>query len=105
MRPAIRVPLNTRDGVAQAPIEPGARWCLWLPCAAPWPLKLWRFMPPANPLPLLTRDGVDPLAGLHRSAGQLLAHLEVADVVEPQLDQAAARVDPGRLVVAARRAC
>ena len=54
MRPAIRVPLKTRAGVAQAPIEPGARWCLWLPWAPPWPLKLWRFMAPAKPLPLDT---------------------------------------------------
>ena len=54
MRPAIAVPLNTRAGVAQAPMEPGARCIRWVPWLAPWPLKLWRFMTPAKPLPLLT---------------------------------------------------
>src|SRR5579875_183885 len=52
--PAMRVPLKTLAGVAQAPIDPGARWCLWLPWLAPWPPKLCRFIPPAKPLPLLT---------------------------------------------------
>ena len=54
MRPAILVPRNTRDGVAQAPMEPGARCVRWVPCEAGRPLKLWRFMAPAKPLPLLT---------------------------------------------------
>src|SRR5205807_2340876 len=53
-RPAMRVPLKTRAGVAQAPTDPGARCFLWFPWEAPWPLKLWRFMEPAKPLPLLT---------------------------------------------------
>src|SRR5690606_9297521 len=47
IRPAIRMPLNTRPGVAQPPIEPGARWVAWLPWLAPWPAKPWRFMTPA----------------------------------------------------------
>ena len=47
------MPLNTRAGVAHAPIAPGARWLLWLPWLAPWPLKLCRTMTPAKPLPLL----------------------------------------------------
>ena len=54
MRPAIRVPLNTRAGVAQAPTEPGLRCTRWVPCEAFWPEKLWRFMVPAKPLPRLT---------------------------------------------------
>ena len=54
MRPAIRVPWNTRDGVAQAPMEPGARWVRWAPWEAGMPPKPWRFMAPAKPLPLLT---------------------------------------------------
>ena len=28
IRPAMRMPLKTRPGVAQAPIEPGLRWFL-----------------------------------------------------------------------------
>ena len=54
IRPAIRVPLNTRAGVAQAPIDPGERCFLWLPWEAPCPLKLWRFIAPAKPFPLDT---------------------------------------------------
>ena len=52
--PAIFMPLNTRAGVAQAPIEPGARCFLWLPCDAPWPLKLCRCIAPVKPLPFET---------------------------------------------------
>ena len=52
MRPAIGMPLKTRAGVAQAPIEPGARCTLWLPWLAPWPEKLCRSMTPGKPLPL-----------------------------------------------------
>src|SRR6185312_5846458 len=52
MWPAMRMPLNTRDGVAEAPIEPGLRML-----CEPWLLgpleKLWRLMVPAKPLPLL----------------------------------------------------
>ena len=48
------MPLNTRAGVAQAPIEPGARCFLWLPCDAPWPLKLCRCIAPVKPLPFET---------------------------------------------------
>src|SRR3954453_3092980 len=53
MRPAIRTPLKTRLGVAQAPIEPGERCLRCVPCAAPRPLKPCRFMTPAVPLPLV----------------------------------------------------
>ena len=100
IRPAIRVPLNTRDGVAQAPIEPGERCFLWLPWEAPWPLKLWRFMPAGEALALGHGDGVDQLAGLEQVGGQLLAHLVVGGVVDPELDQPAAGVDPGLVEVA-----
>ena len=45
------MPLNTRDGVAEAPIEPGAR-----SLCEPWDLgpeaKLWRLIVPWKPLPL-----------------------------------------------------
>src|SRR5258708_36265331 len=52
IRPAIRTPLKTRDGVAQAPIEPGERCLRCVPCEAERPLKPCRFMTPAVPLPL-----------------------------------------------------
>ena len=45
------MPLNTRDGVAEAPIEPGARML-----CEPWPRgpleKLWRLIVPWKPLPI-----------------------------------------------------
>ena len=50
MRPAIFCPRNTRDGVAEAPIEPGVRTL-----CEPWltgpRLKLCRLIVPAKPLP------------------------------------------------------
>ena len=39
VRPAMRVPLNTRPGVAQPPIEPGLRWLRCAPCEAETPAK------------------------------------------------------------------
>ena len=54
MRPAMRVPLNTRAGVAHWPMEPGARCTRWAPWLARWPENPWRFMAPAKPLPLET---------------------------------------------------
>src|SRR5436190_6322859 len=53
--PGPRMPLNTRDGVADAPIEPGAR-TLCEPWLAGPRLKLWRLMVPWKPLPLLTPE-------------------------------------------------
>src|SRR5690606_32642081 len=53
MRPAIRVPLNTRPGVAQPPIAPGERCLRSTPCDANRPWKPWRFITPVKPLPLV----------------------------------------------------
>ena len=39
IRSAIRTPLKTRPGVAQAPIEPGLRWFLWAPWEDETPAK------------------------------------------------------------------
>ena len=51
MWPAIFLPLNTRDGVADAPTEPGLRTL-----CEPWltgpRLKLWRLIVPWKPLPI-----------------------------------------------------
>ena len=51
MRPDIFCPRNTRDGVAEAPIEPGLRTL-----CEPWEtgprLKLCRLIVPAKPLPI-----------------------------------------------------
>ena len=55
----MRMPLNTRDGNADEPIEP----VIWNiePCEAAPPANLWRFTTPANPRPLLVADDVDEL--------------------------------------------
>jgi len=51
MRPAILTPLKTREGVAEAPTEPGAR-TLWEPWARGPLEKLWRLIVPWKPLPI-----------------------------------------------------
>ena len=48
--PGPRMPLNTRAGSAEAPIEPGAR-TLCEPCDLGPEAKLWRLIVPAKPLP------------------------------------------------------
>ena len=45
------MPLRTRDGVADAPIEPGLRM-LCEPCERGPELKLWRLIVPWKPLPM-----------------------------------------------------
>src|SRR5581483_11780729 len=55
IRPAIRTPLKTRDGVADAPTDPGARM-LWEPCARGPLEKLWRLIVPWKPLPMPIPD-------------------------------------------------
>ena len=52
--PAIRMPLNTRLGVAHAPIAPGERCFLCTPWPPPRPANPWRFITPENPLPFET---------------------------------------------------
>ena len=49
------MPLKTREGVADAPIEPGAR-TLWEPCDFGPLLKLWRLIVPWKPLPLVSPE-------------------------------------------------
>ena len=51
MRPAILMPLNTREGVADAPIEPGLRM-LCEPCVTGPRLKRCRLTVPWKPLPI-----------------------------------------------------
>ncbi|PNY27962.1 Uncharacterized protein TCAP_02107 [Tolypocladium capitatum] len=52
MRPGIFLPGMTRLPLpCEGPVVPIVRWFLEFPCEAPWPLKPWRFMPPAKPMP------------------------------------------------------
>ncbi len=48
----MRTPLKTRDGVAEAPMDPGLR-TLCEPCETGPREKLWRLMVPWKPLPML----------------------------------------------------
>ena len=95
--PAIRMPLNTRLGVAQAPIAPGAgasaRSVARLQAGEPVALHH-----PGEALALGHADHVGPLAG--RNVGpDLLARLVGRRVVGPQLHQVPSRA-PRRLEVA-----
>src|SRR5581483_5475066 len=51
MRPAMRMPLNTRPGVVPLPTEPGAPWRSDWPWVLGPPRKPWRFTTPAKPCP------------------------------------------------------
>ena len=53
MRPAMRLPLNTRAGNVFMLVPPPCRCTFFTPCVARWPLKLCRRMTPAVPRPLL----------------------------------------------------
>src|SRR3954453_10831300 len=66
-RPAILIPLKTREGVADAPIEPGLR-TLCEPCDVGPRLKLWRLIVPAKPLPIETPDTLTLSPGSKLSA-------------------------------------
>src|SRR3990170_2627523 len=51
-RPGMRLPGQTR-ATSEMPIDPTARCISDTPCVSRWPLKLWRFIAPLNPWPLL----------------------------------------------------
>ena len=53
--PAICMPLNTRAGVAQAPIEPGRAVLLVVAVAGALAVKLWRFIDAGEALALADR--------------------------------------------------
>ena len=104
IRPAIWVPLNTRDGVAQAPMEPGARWVRWEPCEARHAAEAVALHRSREALALADGGDVDLVAVGEQVGLELLAHRVVGDVVEPQLHEAGTRVDSGLLELAQLRA-
>ena len=96
MRPDIRVPLNTRPGVAQPPIEPGRRCTACAPWLAPWPLEAVALHGAGEALALGGAGHVDIAAVGEDLGGQLLADLELGGgglIVEPELGEMPARVD------------
>ena len=83
------MPLNTREGVAEAPIEPGARTL-----CEPWDLgplaKLWRLIVPWKPLPFGLAGDLHLLARLERLDRHGLADQQLAGLVA-ELDHVAMR--------------
>ena len=73
--PAIRMPLNTRAGVAHAPIAPGERCLALVPWLRARPLNPWRFIDAGEALALGDADDVGALAGLEDVGPDLLAGL------------------------------
>ena len=74
------MPLNTREGVAEAPIEPGAR-TLCEPCETGPRLKPWRLMRALEALALRDAGDLDLLAGLEGLDGDGVADLQLAGLV------------------------
>ena len=98
--PAIRMPLNTRLGVAHAPIAPGERCFLCTPWLPPRPWNPWRFITPAKPLPFETPT--TSTARRRRRVGpELLARLVGGRVVGAELDDVA----PGSVAVLSKWPC
>jgi hypothetical protein len=93
MRPAARIPLTTREGKDDAPIEPGARWNIE-PCVAAPPAKWWRFTTPLKPLAAARADDVDAFAVLEHRDEDLIADLRIAVFRERHFPQ-----HPGRRYV------
>ena len=102
MRPAILMPLNTRDGVAEAPIEPGLRM-LCEPCERGPLQKLCRLIVPWKPLPM-------PIpATLISSPGSKISTVTLSPSTAPsigaaELDELAVRPDAEALRGARARA-
>ena len=84
------MPLKTRDGVADAPIEPGLR-TLCEPCDTGPRWKLCRLIVPAKPLPIPIPATFTLVARLERLDGDRLAGDELARAAE--LDQVPVRLD------------
>ena len=96
----MRTPLKTRDGYADAPIEPGLRM-LCEPCVTGPRWKLWRLIVPWKPLPMPMPADLDLVAGLEELDGDVLALHGVGEVAA-ELDEMAVRaVDAGLREVAA----
>ena len=96
----MRMPLKTRDGVAEAPIEPGLRM-LCEPCDFGPRWNLCRLIVPAKPLPipipatLIASPGLEGLDG-HRLADDELGAAPELDEVTMRLDAAPSSGDRAR---------
>ena len=111
MRPAIWVPLKTRAGVAQAPIDPGDAVLLVVAVGGTLALEVVALHGAGEALALGDGDGVDPLAGAQEVGGELLADLVARWRRRAGARRGAARAprrprrsDPARACSASRRA-
>ena len=91
MRPAILVPLKTRAGVAQAPIEPGERCLRCDAVAGAEAVEVVALHDTGEALALAGADDVDLGAGLEQLGGELLAERVLGRVRRAHLDDVAAR--------------
>ncbi len=94
------MPLNTRLGVAQAPIAPGERCLRCDAVAGAQPREPVALHHAAKPLPFDTADDVDVLADGEDVGRHQLADVVGAGVVGAQLDQVARGLHPGLVEVA-----
>ena len=92
------MPLNTRDGVAEAPIEPGAR-TLCEPCDLGPLAKLWRLIVPWKPLPFEMPATLTVWPALEGLDGHGVADVELAGLVA-ELHEVLVRRGVGLLEVA-----
>ena len=92
------MPLNTREGVADAPIEPGAR-TLCEPCDLGPAWKLWRLIVPWKPLPFEMPETLTTWPTSKFSTVTSSPTVELAGVVA-ELDDVAQRRRAGLLQVA-----
>ena len=93
MRPAMRWPLKTRDGVAHWPTEPGARCTRWAPWEAGGALEAVTLHGAGEALAPAHGGDVDELAVGQQVDLELLADLVAGHVVEAELDQPGAGLD------------
>ena len=105
MCPDMRLPGKTRPGVWRWPIEPGARCETELPCDAMPPAKLWRFMVPAKPLPIVVPVTSTTWPALKTSTliSDPGASSAPSPVGETELDQRLAGLDLGLGIVTRQR--
>ena len=89
--PAIFMPLNTRAGVAHAPIEPGRTVLLVVTVRRALALEVVALHRAGEALALADAGDVDPLARGEHVGADHLADLEAREVVDPQLGEVARR--------------
>ena len=99
--PGPRMPLNTRAGSAEAPIEPGPR-TLCEPCETGPREKLWRLIVPWKPLPFEVPETLTFWPFSKASTVTVSPDLELARLVA-ELAQVAERGGVGLLQVAELR--